>query len=172
MSGKPRHQARLASLVFILNDGAVLLERRPPGSDRFPGLWDAVGGHIEADEDIESAARRELLEETGLEVEALHLRGVVHESGLLGHAYVLFLFVGESATREVRRGDGVGELAWHEVGALDGLPVVPDVAVLVPRLLEAKEPLFVTERYDGTDVPLALAIGGREIPLRVPDGSP
>ncbi len=167
MSGKPeRHSARLACLVFLVRDGAVLLERRPATSDRFAGLWDAVGGHVEAGEDIEASARRELREETGLEASRLRLRGVIHESGLLGHHYVVFLFVGECGEGEARAGDGVGELAWHPVEALAALPLVPDVHVLLPRLLEARETLFVTERYDGSDVPLSLAIGGREVPLR------
>ena len=42
---------------------------------------------------------------------------------------------------------------------------MPDIGVLLPRLLEAREPLFVTERYDGGDVPLGLSIGGRDVPL-------
>jgi hypothetical protein len=54
------------------------------------------------------------------------------------------------------------------VDALGPLSLVPDVAVLLPRLLAARETLFVTERYDGSDVPLSLAIGGREVPLGSP----
>ena len=173
MSGeKPRHEARLASLVFVVHEGWVLLERRPATSDRFAGQWDAVGGHVEAGEDIEAAARRELQEETGLDLSPLHLRGVIHESGLLGHHYVVFLFVAEcppgAARPAARAGEGVGELAWHPAGSLDGLPLVPDLKVLLPRLLEAREPLFVTERYDGSDVPVALAVGGQDVPLRSP----
>lgn len=160
-----RHQARVAAVVFLVRDGSVLLERRPATSDRFAGLWDGVGGHVEAGEDVEAAARREVREETGLEATALRLRGVIHETGLCGHAYLVFLFVGEADSAPVRRGDGVGELAWHALDGLSRLPLVPDVGVLLPRLLEAREPLFVTERYDGGDVPLALAIGGEEVAL-------
>jgi len=163
--GRPRHQARLASLVFLVRNGAVLLECRPATSDRFAGLWDGVGGHVEAGEDIEAAARRELREETGLEATSLSLRGVIHETGLLGHAYVVFLFVGDSSSQAARPGAGVGELAWQPLDALAELPLVPDIGVLLPRLLEAREPLFVTERYDGGDVPVALWVGGHEVPL-------
>jgi 8-oxo-dGTP pyrophosphatase MutT (NUDIX family) len=44
----------------------VLLLRRAPGG-RCPGSWEAVHGHIEADERPADAALRELREETGYE---------------------------------------------------------------------------------------------------------
>ncbi len=43
----------------------LLALRRAPGG-RCPGSWEAVHGHIELDEPPAVAARRELLEETGL----------------------------------------------------------------------------------------------------------
>ena len=48
----------------------------------------------------------------------------------------------------LRRGEGL--LCEVEMD-LAGLPLVGDVAALLPRLLEANEPFFATERYDGGD---------------------
>jgi ADP-ribose pyrophosphatase YjhB (NUDIX family)/NTP pyrophosphatase (non-canonical NTP hydrolase) len=58
--------------VLVEREGRVLLVRRkhPP----FQGWWDIPGGFLEYEEAPEQAARREVQEETGLEV---RLRGIV-----------------------------------------------------------------------------------------------
>lgn len=49
----------------------VLALRRGPAT-RCPGSWETVHGHIDAGEEPEDAARRELREETGLAAERLY----------------------------------------------------------------------------------------------------
>lgn len=60
----PRRIRRAARLLVEAADGTVLLFRFTP-SDR-PPLWATPGGECDPGEDYASAARRELLEETGL----------------------------------------------------------------------------------------------------------
>jgi 8-oxo-dGTP diphosphatase len=154
-----RHVARLATVCFVRSGDRLLLLRHPPGSARFAGRWNGVGGHVEAGEGVRAAARRELREEAGLDVERLRLRGVVHETGLLGHAYVVFFFVGEVDEPALRPAPGV-ELAWHDLSRVRELPLVDDLHELLDRLLTNPEPVLAVERFDGTDRRLAFALDG------------
>jgi len=62
--------------VFLVDADRVLLVLH-----RRLGKWLPVGGHIELDEDPEQAAHREVLEESGLEIELLGERPPTTEPG-------------------------------------------------------------------------------------------
>ena len=150
--GGRRHTARLVTVSFVLEGDAVLLVQHPDDGDRFRGQWNGIGGHVEAGEDILDAARRELREEAGIEPRELSLRGVVHESGLLGHDHVVFVFLGRAGSREVHSPEGL-TLRWQPLEQLDALPLVHDAAELLGRSLAEGPPFFATHRYDGSDRP-------------------
>jgi len=143
------HRARLVTLAFVRSGDALLLIRHPAASARFAGQWNGVGGHVEAGEGVRSAARRELREEAGLDVPGLRLRAVIHESGLVGEAWLVFVFAGEVATRTLHPAPG-HELAWHPASALPG-PLVHDVELLLPHVFAEGDPVFLREAYDGGD---------------------
>lgn len=71
-----------AVLVERRDDGdpepSVLLLRRAVEPGR--GAWDLPAGYLDPGESFEAAARRETLEEAGIEVELLELTGVYHSA--------------------------------------------------------------------------------------------
>ncbi|WP_346387213.1 NUDIX hydrolase [Nocardioides sp.] len=61
---------RFASIIVVDARGWILLQERDEHPVIDPEKWGFVGGHVEDDEDVESAAYRELEEETGLHLDA------------------------------------------------------------------------------------------------------
>src|SRR5213082_3324237 len=56
--------------VILYREGRVLLQHRDDDpAIRWPGAWAIFGGHVEAGETPEQAARRELEEELGLRLD-------------------------------------------------------------------------------------------------------
>ena len=65
--------------AVIVTDGRVLLGRRAPSRTYYPDCWDLFGGHVEENESLVGALRRELLEELGLEIKSWRPLAVVHD---------------------------------------------------------------------------------------------
>lgn len=55
---------------LIVKDQKVLLLKRSETSKKFPGYWIGPGGHVDENEDVLSAAIREVEEETGVKIGA------------------------------------------------------------------------------------------------------
>lgn len=66
----PRHSVSVAAAV-VRDDGRVLVIQR-----RDNGKWEPPGGVLELEETIEEGLRREVREETGIDVEVERLTGV------------------------------------------------------------------------------------------------
>lgn len=91
--------------------GRVLLARRarPPCQ----GCWDLPGGFIEPDEDPITAVKREVWEETGLEIRVIDLLGIFPDRyGEDGQPTLNIHYLAEAETGEVRPADDVAGLRW------------------------------------------------------------
>lgn len=128
MFGKPRPvcpacgwiyfaDPKVAVAVLITRNGQVLLGRRVNDPGR--GQWTLPAGFIDADEDPREAARRECIEETGLEVEVVGLLDVLfgreHERG----AHILIVFQAQIVGGQLNPSDDVDAVDFFE---LDRLP--------------------------------------------------
>ncbi len=149
------------TLCFVRAGKHILLLRSAVHKDRFRGLWNGLGGHVRSGEDVRAAARRELLEESGLEPRQLRLRAVIHETGLLGRDHLLFVFTAHVDEREAERTPPSipeGELAWFQPDEIPWAEAVPDLCELLPRVLEGDELLFGSQEFDGSDRPLRFCL--------------
>ena len=142
------------TLCFILNDDDILLMKRASHKRIFPNRYNGVGGHIERDEDPYSGAQREVLEETGLQVDDLRLSAVYNIDAGEASGIILFVFLCHSDRREIVSDTEEGTLHWVSLRDLAQLDLVEDLLMILPRILNRPEnapPLFVHVSYDADD---------------------
>lgn len=107
---------------ILVRDGMLLLGRRASHKRVCPGMWDVIGGHVEADETPELALVRELGEEIGVvPVETKMIGAIPLVDG--GAAYTLHVFRVDAWTGEpVLANDEHTELRWLTAAAASALP--------------------------------------------------
>jgi len=122
-----------ACALVVDDEGRVLLARRKFEPEA--GKWDVPGGFLEEDEEPLDGLRRELREETGLEIEPLELAGIWADryGGSDDATATLNLYwTTRIVSGEPTPADDVSELRWF---SLDDLP--PDEEVAFGNVVKA-----------------------------------
>jgi 8-oxo-dGTP diphosphatase len=109
--------------IVVWHGERVLLIRR--GKPPRVGQWSLPGGAQKLGETVAAAARREVLEETGLKVEVGEVLAVVdlieRDGERVRYHYTLIDFGAEAAGSEVRPGGDAAEARWFSLAEIERL---------------------------------------------------
>ena len=120
-----------AGAVIVDGHGRVLLVQR--GHEPEKGRWSVPGGHVEAGESFAQAARREVLEETGLHVEiGRELWAVEVPYGEYG-VFEIHDFAATVVGGTLCAGDDADAVRWASDAQLDEIPMTKGLAVYLRR---------------------------------------
>lgn len=124
----------LAVSAAILRGGKVLMVRRA----RKPalGVYTLPGGVVEAGETLEEAVRREVREETALDIEPVTLAGhrevVIRDAqGRTERHFVILCFAARWLSGEPQLNDELDEARWIDPADLAGLKTTEGLAEIV-----------------------------------------
>lgn len=128
------NSAPTACALCVGDDGRVLLARR--AGEPFKGYWDLPGGFLEEGEHPLDAIRREVREETSLEVEPEEFLGVwmdsYHDPALGERSTLNLYWTARVRSGEAEAADDVSEVAWF---ARDALPPAQELAFHIADVL-------------------------------------
>lgn len=117
--------------VVVVDDDRLLLVKR--GREPGRGLWAVPGGKVMAGERLGEAARREVLEETGLDVDVGEVVWVGEHIDDDYHI-VLIDFAGVVLGGDLVPSDDADDARWVDIDEIGELPLTPTMHELVDTL--------------------------------------
>jgi NAD+ diphosphatase len=117
------------AIGLVVRGDEILLARSPHFA---PGMYSALAGFVEAGESAEDCLRREIREESGIEVGELRYFG--SQSWPYPHSLMLGFIAEYLAGEPVPQESEIEDVGWY---ALDRLPVLPHPGSLARRMIEA-----------------------------------
>jgi ADP-ribose pyrophosphatase YjhB (NUDIX family) len=129
----------VGALIF---DGCrILLAER--GREPLKGWWSLPGGLVETGETLRDAIRREVLEETGLEVEPSGVAEIFErimrdEEGRAEYHYVLVDYICQITGGALEPGDDALRLAWVSADELSAYRITEGTVAVIEKALRQR----------------------------------
>jgi ADP-ribose pyrophosphatase YjhB (NUDIX family) len=122
--------------AVVVQEGQVLLVRR--GHEPLQGAWSLPGGVVEAGETLQAALVREILEETGLEVQVGPIVDVLDRitrdaEGRVEYHYVLIDYLCHVAGGSLRAGSDAAAAQFVDPAELDAYDVSGTTRAVIMR---------------------------------------
>jgi 8-oxo-dGTP diphosphatase len=138
MSDDRRYPARpIVGVGALIFDGdRILMAQR--GKEPLKGSWSLPGGAVEVGETLEQAVRREVREETNLEIEPEAIFEVFERimrdaGGRAEYHYVLVDYVCRVVGGELQSGDDASQAEWMTFGQLQSLKLTEGTLGVIER---------------------------------------
>ena len=114
--------------AVVYREGKVLLIER--GQEPLKGWWTLPGGLVETGERLECAVRREVMEETGLEIHPLDVAAIFERimpdlEGRTEFHYVIVDYICELTGGSLQAGSDVEKAQWVAVDKLSTMKMAP-----------------------------------------------
>ena len=128
----------LATLCYLQKDDQTLmLHRTKRAGDIHLGKWNGLGGKFEKGESPEECVRREVREESGLDIKDATLCGLLIFPAFKGDDWYVFVYTAREFSGELKENEE-GYLKWIPDADLDALPLWPSDHIFFPWIREGR----------------------------------
>lgn len=155
--GERKHRPIVSSLAYILSPDhtqTLLVHRTFREEDENLGKYNGIGGKIERNESVAECMKREILEETGLTVTSMHLRGTLTwmDFGPYREDWLAFVYLVDGTEGTPYSKNEEGTLSWKPVASLEELPMWKGDRLFLPLVFDGDpRPFSGFMRYEGDD---------------------
>ncbi len=130
----------IGAIIFGDQDRILMVER---AGNPLNGFWSLPGGLVETGETLEAAVKREILEETGLQVEPQQMfelfeRIMRDDQGRAEYHYVLLDYLCKVVGGTLQAGDDVGRAEWVRREDLPSLLITEGTLDVIERAYGAR----------------------------------
>ncbi|KAK0049285.1 7 8-dihydro-8-oxoguanine triphosphatase isoform X4 [Biomphalaria pfeifferi] len=128
---------KILTLVFVREPGKILLGLKKRGFGC--GLWNGFGGKVEKNETILQGAKRELVEECGIQADVLERIGLINfefENDpviMEVHVFLTFHYIGDPVETEEMKPE------WYKDGEIPFNQMWPDDKYWFPYMLQKRK---------------------------------
>ena len=133
-----RHPEAVVGPLIYNEKGEILLIKNP----KFKDFWTIPGGHIELNEPAVEALKREIMEETSLELKNIEPisfdEGISPEFFFKDKHFIYLNYLAELAGGEITKSDEMTEYLWVDPEETASLKITPSVRPLIDIYLERK----------------------------------
>ena len=140
---------KLTTLCYLKHDGKYLMIKKANDGGQSAGKYLGVGGKLEEGESPDECAKREIMEETGLEALDLKLRGIITFISDVWDDEIMFLYSAEQLKGEFRDDCDEGELFWIDEDKVLDLPAWEGDRYFLKPLLDGEDDIQLKLIYSG-----------------------
>ena len=148
---------KLGVLCYIENSDKeiLMLHRVKKEKDQHEGKWVAPGGKVEYNESPLDAVKREVKEETGLDISNVLLRGIItfpeNNISPFGDLWYVFVYYTKNFDGDIIDSDE-GKLEWIPRKDLLSLPMWEGDKIFTPYVFDFQRTFDIILSYENTDL--------------------
>lgn len=147
---------KLATMIYLLKGDEILFLERKKENDKVhkQGMHIPMGGKVEKGESLKDCIKREALEESGIKVNSLKLKGVIYfrSFGDEQDDWIDYLYTSDDF-RGMPKNGNEGNFLWVNKKDFDKLNLYKGDKIFLDYIFEKKYKFFVAEfLYDKFDL--------------------